>query len=146
MHPQQHQLHRVYPKHCPSMYLVSNPVRTFLADDCFLYMRFNFSADVKTLQEDLDNLQQWEKGWQMKFNPDKCEVLRINSKQKVVDSGYTIRCRILLRTDTVKYWQTLSRNLHKDIVTKKTFNTTAFLRQNLSSCPPGARPNCSKHR
>ena len=46
-------------------------LRAFLfADDCVLCKRINSSADANALQEDINNLQQWEKDWQVKFNPD----------------------------------------------------------------------------
>ncbi|XP_051789435.1 uncharacterized protein LOC127529561 [Erpetoichthys calabaricus] len=35
---------------------------------------------VKSLQEDLDNIQAWADLWQMKFNVSKCKVLHIGSK------------------------------------------------------------------
>ena len=113
----------------------------FFADDCLLYRRINSSTDAKALQEDLDNLQQWEKDWQMKCNPDKCEVIRITNKRKVVDSEYTIHGQILRHTEKAKYQgvttdSTLSWNRYTDTITKKANNTTAFLRQNPSSCPP----------
>ena len=119
------------------------------AGDCLLYKCINSSADSKALQEDLDYLQQWEKDWQMKFNPGKCEVIPISNKRKVVDSEDTIHGQILRRTDKAKYLgvtidSTLSWNHHIDTITKKANNTTAFLRQNLSSWPPDVKATCYK--
>ena len=60
---------------------VSSDIRLF-ADDCLLYRTIHFQHDAVILQEDLNMLQQWEAKWLMSFNPDKCEVLRVNNKRK----------------------------------------------------------------
>jgi hypothetical protein len=39
-----------------------------------------------SLQDDLNNLQDWERDWQMHINPDKCEVIRITTKRKIISS------------------------------------------------------------
>ena len=44
------------------------------ADGCLLYRK---------IQSDLQNLKEWESKWQMEFNTDKCEVIRITNKQKL---------------------------------------------------------------
>ena len=48
---------------------------------CLLYRRINSTEDSEILQQDLNNLQDWEKKWMMSFNPDKCKVLRVTAKQ-----------------------------------------------------------------
>ena len=58
---------------------VSSTPRLF-ADDCLLYRVVRSVADAAKLQQDLDQLQEWESTWLMEFNPDKCEVLRITKK------------------------------------------------------------------
>ena len=85
----------------------------------------------------------------MKFNPDRCEFIRITNKRKAVDSEYIIHGQILQRTDNAKYLgvtidSTLSWNHHIDTITRKANNTTAFLRRNLSSCPPDVKATCYK--
>jgi len=45
------------------------------ADDCLLYRVINTKTDQLQLQEDLANLEIWEKTWQMSFNADKCFTL-----------------------------------------------------------------------
>ena len=62
---------------------VSSTVRLF-ADDCLLYRRIHDTQDTKTLQADLDRLQEWEADWLMEFNPTKCEVITISKKSSSV--------------------------------------------------------------
>jgi len=55
-------------------------VRLF-AEDNIVYLTIKSHASAQILQEDLHNLELWEKEWSMEFNPDKCEVLRIHKKE-----------------------------------------------------------------
>ena len=87
-----------------------------VADDCLLYWN-NSSADAKALQEDQDNLQQWEDWW-MKSNTDKWEVIGI-TKWKVVDSEYTIHGQIVPCTDEAKYLGVTMTAPYVGIITSK---------------------------
>ena len=71
----------------PNVQSQSNP-RLF-ADDCFMYRIINSQVDAQALQDDLDALQQWGKKWLISFNPDKCEIIRITKKRKLIDANYT---------------------------------------------------------
>ena len=51
-------------------------VRLF-ADDTAVYLTVTSPEDVNTLQADLNILQEWERTWDMEFNPGKCQVLHI---------------------------------------------------------------------
>ena len=51
------------------------------ADDTKIYREINNAEDTLALQSDLDFLENWTKSWQVKFNPRKCEVMRITHKQ-----------------------------------------------------------------
>jgi hypothetical protein len=62
---------------------VKGKVRLF-ADDTVVYLTIRSEQDAQTLQDDLHALEIWEKNWSMKFNPDKCEVLRITRKRNPV--------------------------------------------------------------
>ena len=61
---------------------VSSTARLF-ADDCLLYRVISSQDDAASLQEDLDHRQEWERDWQMYFNPDKCEHIRITIKRRL---------------------------------------------------------------
>ena len=117
-----------------------NSTSRLFADDCMLYRTINSEADTKTLQEDLDNLQGWERDWMMSFNPDKCEVIRITNKRRIINSQYTIHGQQLQETNQAKYLGvTIDNKLtwgpHINAMTKKAKNTTAFLGRNIASCP-----------
>ncbi|KAH3816193.1 hypothetical protein DPMN_117704 [Dreissena polymorpha] len=49
----------------------------FFADKSLLYRNIRTTEDTCTgiLQEDLKKLEQWERDWQMQFNPSKCETI-----------------------------------------------------------------------
>ena len=53
------------------------------ADDTKLYREIESildNHDTRVLQSDLFRLTDWCKPWQLKFNPDKCEIMRITRK------------------------------------------------------------------
>ena len=118
---------------------VSSTVRLF-ADDCLLYRVISNQEDAASLQEDLDHLQEWERDWQMVFNPDKCEHIRITNKRKIVQTSYKIHGQVLKETNKAKYLgvtidSKLTWNSHVDVVTKRANQTISFLQRNLSACP-----------
>ena len=43
------------------------------------------------LQRDLDTLQAWAHKWNMSFNSDKCEFLRVSNKQNILSFPYAIQ-------------------------------------------------------
>ena len=117
------------------------------ADDCLLYRRIKTDEDAESLQDDLNKLQDWEADWQMHFNPDKWELIRITNKRKPINATYLIHNVQLKQTKRAKYLgltfsNTLSWNSHIDTTTKKANNTTAFLRRNLSTCPRKVKDTC----
>jgi hypothetical protein len=60
------------------------------------FQNIKTNEDTTSLQDDLNNLQDWERDWQMHINPDKCEVIwQENSKSiSQIDSTCIIHfCR-----------------------------------------------------
>jgi hypothetical protein len=111
------------------------------ADDCLLYRYINCVTDCHTLQTDLNNLQDWEHTWQMQFNPDKCEVLRITLNTKnIIASNYLIHNQALRLVPSSKYLGVtidpkLTFNEHIDTICKKANSTRAFISRNTKKCP-----------
>ena len=60
--------------------IVRSPLVLF-ADDAKIYHLIQSDEDYQLLQQDLDNLYQWSKDWQLCFNVTKCKVLHIGSNQ-----------------------------------------------------------------
>ena len=61
------------------------------ADDTKLYREIeSIPDDTDVLQSDLFRLTEWCKTWQLKFNPDKCETMRITHKQDTSKESYTL--------------------------------------------------------
>ena len=132
-----HLLFMIYINDLPSR--VSSTAQLF-ADDCLLYRVISSQEDAASLQEYLDRLLEWESDWQMAFNPDKCEQIRITNKKKIVQSSYQIHGQVLKEPTKAKYFgvtidKTLSWKSHIDKVTKRANQTISFLHRNLSSCP-----------
>ena len=68
--------------------LTSN-IRLF-ADDCIIYRTIETREDSIHLQEDLNKVFNWTKCWQMKFNVQKCAVLRCTRSHSPKIMDYTI--------------------------------------------------------
>ena len=47
------------------------------ADDGLLFREIRTDKDAEALQKDLQSLEKWEDEWQMKFYPEKCQVIHI---------------------------------------------------------------------
>ena len=92
-------------------------VRLF-ADDTAMYFAISSTTEGQVLQTDLACLEQWEKMWDMQFNPSKCQVLHITRKVKPLNTTYTIA-------------DDLSWSPHIDITTKKANQTHRFLKRNI---------------
>ena len=82
---------------------VVNSTAILFADDCLLYRRISSPEDAIAVQADLINLKAWENKWQMDFNPDKCEVLRVTLKRKPIVSNYNIYGKVLQTVPAAKY-------------------------------------------
>ena len=63
------------------------------ADNSKIYSDINNGEDALAIQSDVDCLENWTRGWQVKFNPQNCEVTRITHKQDKSKHPYQ-GCRI----------------------------------------------------
>jgi hypothetical protein len=114
---------------------VSANTRLF-ADDCVMYRSIKSTSDCASLQQDLDNLQQWEQDWCMSFNADKCSTMTITRKKKPISYSYSIHDQTLEHVDSATYLGVeLSSNLswtrHINKTTMKANRQLAFIKRNL---------------
>ena len=99
----------------------------------------NNQSDSELLQKDLTNLENWEKTWQMKFNPEKCYVIHVTKKKIPFKLNYKLHNHILQPVDNSKYvGATISNDLdwgpHINNITTKDNKTLGFLRRNMKNC------------
>ena len=120
--------------------LRSSDARLF-ADDNLLYRTVNGAKDNALLQEDLSALEEWERIWQMSFNPSKCSVIRITTgrRKKVYHSSYTLHGQKLEVVDSSKYLgvkvtSDLTWSSHIADVAGKANRSLGFLRRNFKQC------------
>ena len=117
------------------------------ADDCVLYRTIKSEEDASLLQQDLNHLQQWETDWQMAFHPQKCQVVHVTNKKKIIKKPYIIHNHILEEVDSAKYLgvhihKNLSWNHHINSITNKANSTRAFLQRNIYQCPRKTKELC----
>ena len=107
-------------------------VRLF-ADDTIAYLAVTNYQDAENLQEDLTKLEKWEQTWQMKFHPDKCQVITITRKKEPIHFDYVLHGHKLEHVQTAKYLGvTISHdmrwNTHVDNLVKKGNQAVGLLR------------------
>ena len=118
---------------------IKSQVRLF-ADDCVMYNTINNDNDSHTLQQDLHTLTQWQDNWQLKFNLDKCYVLKVTRSNSPKQHKYTLGTHTLQETKTHTYLGVeLSGDLkwtnHINRITAKANRALGFIRRNLHPCP-----------
>jgi hypothetical protein len=117
----------------------TSSIRLF-ADDSLLYRPINCIEDTTKLQEDLTELVQWSKTWQMTFHPAKCYILRVTRKRTPIIVNYHMMGHQL---ETVHHYPYLGVELSEDLgweihinkVPSKANRTLGFLRRNIYRCP-----------
>ena len=115
------------------------------ADDALLFRLIRSAKDESLLQQDLGSLGEWEERWQMRFNPQKCQVVHIcTNKMYQRQPTYTLRGHVLEAVDSAKYLEVnisddLSWKTHVDKTAAKASSTLGFLRRNLINCTKEVR-------
>ena len=119
---------------------VRSSVRLF-GDDSKVYRVIYDENDEKQLQCDLNTLQKWSENWQLRFHPDKCEVLRVTHARDHTSYPYKLSgCTLQSVTETVDLGVSLTSNLSWNTQTQKVVNKAkkivGFLKRNVG---PGTR-------
>ena len=66
-----------------------------LTDDTTVYLAVQGQEDTDIIQNDLNILQEWEKEWDMEFNPFKCQVVHISRSRRSIKNKYTMHRHVL---------------------------------------------------
>ena len=106
------------------------------ADDTAACRTIFSDHDQDQLQQDLHHLADWEKSWDMKFYPAKCQSLPITRSRNPLCHSCELHGHILDTVQSAKYLGiTIHRQLNWDKHTNNTCNkankTLGFLRRNL---------------
>ena len=122
---------------------VKSQVRLF-ADDTAAYLAITKPAESKQLQDDLDNLQEWELDWNMEFNPGNCQVIRITRSRSPIPTQYSLHCQTLEVVASARYLgvdiaNDLSWKPHISRITNNANKSLGFLRRNLKAKNPELR-------
>jgi hypothetical protein len=122
---------------------ITSQARLF-ADDCLVYRPIKCLEDQLALQRDLDTLVNWADTWGMRFNPSKCNIMRISKTSKPLERMYTMCGTVISQVQDAKYLgvninENLTWSNHISKVCSKANSTLGFLRRNLRVCPEGLR-------
>ena len=114
---------------------LKSPARLF-ADDTLVYRLSASEEDQNALQDDLLQLEKWEKCWDMEFHPAKCVVLHATKKRATKAKLYSLHGQTLKSVSSAKYLGvTLASDLcwdnHITNICSKANRTLGFLRRNL---------------
>ena len=106
------------------------------ADDCLIYRPIRDLQDHHALQRDLDLLHQWSLTWQMKFNTDKCHLLRFTLKRNNLEGNYHLGHDQLTEVNEYKYLgitftSNLSWQTHINGVSSKASQMLGLISRNL---------------
>ena len=107
------------------------------ADDMKVYRVLNnVEEDHNILQHDLTKLESWSADWQLSFNTEKCEVMRITKKTDLTKPNYTLMNKTLKVADNTKdlgvnITSKLSWSLHVNQCVNKANRVLGFLKRSV---------------
>ena len=135
-------LFSIYINDLPDCLSPGTRVRLF-ADDCLIYRSVHSVEDQLILQKDIDSLLVWADTWGMRFNPDKCCILRTTGGVHS-ERFYHMKGHILKQESNVKYLGiTFSSDLkwgnHITNIIKKANQKLGFLKRNLRGAPQNSK-------
>ena len=122
---------------------LQSQVRLF-ADDTAVYLTVQGQADSKKLQNDLDILQEWEREWDMEFNPSKCQVVHISRSRRPINTSYSMHGQVLDSVDSARYLgvditSDLNFTQHINRTTSNASKSLGYLKRNILTKHPGIR-------
>ena len=146
------------------------------ADDTKLFRRINSDQDRIQLQHDINSLIEWSNKWLLKFHPDKCVSMTINTKKEgktytMGEHNYTMGGHTLSESNLEKdIGVSIDRNINFDMhinkivknanrilaITRRTFECMdagifcmlykGLIRPHLEYAAPVWSPNLKKHK
>ena len=122
---------------------LQSQVRLF-ADDTAVYLTVHEQEDAAKLQNDLDILQEWERVWNMKFNPSMCQTLHITRSRRPFNSTYTMHGQVLYSVDSARYLSVdiasdLNFSQHVNCIASNASKSLGYLKRNIKTKYSGIR-------
>ncbi len=123
-----------------AIYKWLGPGVKLFADDCILPRQINTETDCLTFQQDLDTVVQWSEKWQMSFNPQKCSVLTVTKKKKIIFHHYKM-CGVELAHVNqqaylgLEFASDLRWGPHIQKITSKASRDLNIIRRNIPNAP-----------
>ena len=114
---------------------LQSQIRLF-ADDTAVYLTVQGEADSKTLQKDLNVLQEWEKELDMEFNPSKCQVVHITRSKRSIETSYSMHGQAIDSVDSATYLgveiaSALDFTQHVNRITANASKSLGYLKRNI---------------
>ena len=118
-------------------------VRLFTGDTA-VYLTMDGADGGRVLQTDLDTLYVWESGWNMEFNPSKCQLARVTTSRNPINYMYHLHGQVLEVVTSTRYLgvdisSVFSLNSHIDRITGNANRTLGFIRRNIRTKLPKVR-------
>ena len=122
---------------------LQSQVRLF-ADDTAVYLTVKGQDDNQKFQNDLDILQEWEREWDMEFNPSKCQVVHITRSRQPINTTYSMHGQVLDSVDSARYLgvditSDLSFTQHINRTTANASKSLGYLKRNILTKNPAIR-------
>ena len=124
---------------------LQSQVRLF-ADETAVHLTVKGQDDNQKLQNDLDILQEWEweREWDMEFNPSKCQVVHITRSRQPINTTYSMHGQVLDSVESARYLgvditSDLSFTQHINRATANASKSLGYLKRNILTKNPAIR-------